>query len=288
VVLQKADKKELSDKRQLTLIDTSEESNLKQRVYALFQQFPRISPKEACRMLNLSHAEKGHTIRTYLSGFRCQSNFGNIPSVPISLPHWRKWRWNPVVFTEEGRDKALSSGWRVSKNRNKMLVFRHGLGSVEWFQNGTVWLVLRGSSSLGNAKTLVCRAFCWLSDSDLSRLCEGSLREFSRQWVFETGSKLPRFEISQFQKSHGLRIFTDRSHPTSVEIEELEPLYLQMIIDQQNKFGENLRSHLDLVQSLNAESKKRVADYDNWRISHSPGSGGSLLRRFWAVMTTPL
>jgi hypothetical protein len=73
-----------------------------------------------------------------------------------------------------------------------------------------------------------------------------------------------------------------------VEVEELEPIYLQMMLDLQNKLGDNIRDHLDLVKVLIGESQKRADDYDSWRTAHSPGPGGSVLRKFWTVMTTPL
>ena len=216
--------KEKENNYQLIVNDTSEQDTIKQRALALFQQNQKIKAKQACSKLNLPYDEKGKLINNYLSEFRYHLKFGNIPSEPKSLPHWRKWVWNSVVFSEEAHSRALCCGWRESRNRNGMLVFSGGLGSVEWFRNGTVLVLVKGSSHLGRAKTLFCRAFSFLSDDELKVLCSGSLREFGRHWVFDQEKEMPRFEIDQFRKSHGLRIFSDRSHPTAVEVEELEQI----------------------------------------------------------------
>lgn len=244
---------------QLIVTDTSEHDAIKQRALALFQQNQKIKAKQACSELNLSYHEKGKLINTYLSEFRYQLKIGNIPSVPKTLPHWRKWVWNSVVFSDETHNRALCCGWKESKNRNRMLVFSDRLGSVQWFRNGTVLILMKGSSNLGMAKTLFCRAFSFLSDDTLNELCSGSLREVGRHWVFEQGKDMPRFEIDQFQKSHGLKIFSDGSHPTAVEIEETVPIYLQDMIEVQNKLAENIRAHLDLIETWKRESEERSA-----------------------------
>lgn len=287
-----------NEKRNVTVGYTSGEETLKQRVYTLFQQNQSLTAKKACSILHLSIRDKGQTIRNYLSEFRCNPHFGRVPSTAHNLPHSRKWLGSKVVFSVRAEKKALSCGWRVSKNRNRMLVYRHGLGSVEWFRNGTVLVHVRGSSNVGVAKTLFCRAFSWLDDAELLRLCEGPFREFKRQWVIEQGKAFPRFEIKQFEKSHGLRIFSDGSHPTAVEVEETVPLYMQPMIEQQNRLAENLeilsresKIHLEMIEIWKREAAERAAAYSGCVGSGSPGLAEGFwvrMREVWRLLVTPL
>jgi len=247
-------------------------------------QNPRITPKQACLQLRISYHKHGHTVRTYLSEFRCQYENSAGAYWAKNLPHWRRWEWNKVEMTEQRLSEALSNGWRNVKNKNGMRQFKSSEGSVQWYPGGSVVICLRGSSNLGRAKGLFCLAFSWLSDSEKLSLCEGSFREVGRHWVFDQEKPMPRFSINQFQKSHGLRIYSDGSHPTAIEAEETVPLYLQNIITAQNLLAQNLRSHLELIENWKREAEERAAALSMNRNL----SGEGFWRRFWAVMTTPL
>lgn len=264
---------------------SSGERTLKEKAYALFCQNPRIKAKQVCSFYHIPYTEHGQTINNYLSGFRYNPNYGHIPSEPKNSPHCRKWVWNKVVFSDEGRSEALSHGWRLSKNRNRMLVFKDRLGSVQWFESGTVLVLLRGCSRLADAKTLFWRSFSWLGDEECSRLCEGSLREVGRHWVFDVGVELPRFKLPFFRKTHGLTIKSNGSHPGKLEVvETAAPLYLQDFITTQKLLAQNIRSHLELIENWKKESEERAAAHSE---DHSKSDEG-FWRKFLRVMTTPL
>lgn len=140
-----------------------------------------------------------------------------------------------------------------------MLVFRDKLGSVQWFESGTANVLPKGSSNLADAKTLLCRAFTWLDNLELSSLCEGSPREIGRHWVFDVGVDLPRFKLPFFRKTHGLTIKSDGSHPGKLEVVETVPLYLQETNNTLSLFAENIRAHLELIRVLTIEAEERAA-----------------------------
>lgn len=275
---------------------SSEERTLKEKTCILFCQNSRIKAKQVCSFYNLPYGKHGPTINNYLSEFRSNLKYGHIPSEPKNAPHWRKWVWNKVLFCDKGRSEALSNGWKESRNRNGMLVFKDKLGSVGWFQNGTVLVLLKGCSNLAMAKTLFCRAFMWLSDLELSRYCEGSSREVGRHMVFFVGKEVPKFEIDYYKKSHGLRIFSDRSHTNAVEVEETEPLYLQGILRVQEMFKDNMNDHLVLVNSIGKAAtsleKAAVVLRGTSELQNSQkeicSSGEGFWRKFLRVMITSL
>ena len=268
-----------------------EEKTLKEKIYTLFSKNPNIKAKKACEVYYLSYKDKGQTVNNYLSKFRSNLKDGYIPSEPINSPHCRNWVWNKVVFSDERKSEALSNGWKQSRNRNRMLMFRDKLGSVQWFETGTANVMPKGSSRLADAKSLLCRAFSWLDVMELSRLCEGSIREVSRHWVFDVGVNLPRFKLEFFKKTHGLTIRSDGSHPGKIEVEETVPLYLQetnRTLQETNKtlnlFAENIRAHLKLVEVLTKEAEKRAAVHS----MDQTNSGEGFWIKFLRVMVTPL
>jgi len=263
---------------------SSEEKTLKEKTYTLFCQNPRTKARKVCSFYHIPYKEHGQTINNYLSRFRYNQKYGHIPSEPKNSLHCRKWVWNKVPFSIEGKSEALSNGWRQSSNRNRMLVFKDKLGSVQWFESGTAIVMPKGSSRLADAKTLLWRAFSWLDVMELSRLCDGSCTEFEKHWVFDVGVALPRFKLPFFRDTHGLTIKSDGSHPGKLEVVETVPLYLQNFITTQNLMAQNIRSHLELIERWKRESEERVAAHSE---DHSKSDEG-FWRKFLRVMVTPL
>lgn len=118
-------------------------------------------------------------------------------------------------------------------------------------------LYLRRTLRLADVKALFSKAFQFLSNDDLKRFLDCPLREELRHWVFNVGLPMPRFDIRQFEKSHGIRIFTDGSHPEAVEVEETRPLIMVQFERTLGKFGLEIQAHLNLIQEWQKEAKSR-------------------------------
>jgi len=131
------------------------------------------------------------------------------------------------------REEALNVGWRSSKNRNGVLVFEGSTGAVHWYKGGKVMMYLKHGLTVGHAKGLFAEAFgSIVSDVYLLRLLDASMRTTEKHHVFEVcknGERLPPFKIERFKNSHGLTIYTDGSHPSSIEVKETEPSWLQRL-----------------------------------------------------------
>lgn len=144
-----------------------------------------------------------------------------------------------------------------------MLSFSCRLGGVHWFPSGKVQVFPKGPSTKGHAKTLFCRAFRFLGDDRLSELCKMGFSEECRHYVFPVGKSLPRFDIRNLEKSHGLRILSDGSHPDAVEVIETKPLW-QEDYDRQNKrLYENIKRHLDVMENTEKTSKNSMETSKN-------------------------
>ncbi|MHA1263167.1 MAG: hypothetical protein ACTSSA_13970 [Candidatus Freyarchaeota archaeon] len=130
---------------------------------------------------------------------------------------------------------------------------------------------------LARAKELFCRAFSFLSDEELSRFVDVPLREESRHWVFDLGAPVPRFDIRKFERSHGIRIFADGSHPTAIEVEESTPFWLSKLEKTQELFADNIEKHVQvqevtrklvetLIEMFGVKPEKKRVEKPPWEI----------------------
>lgn len=178
-----------------------------------------------------------------LSEFRSYQKLG-LPQRPHDFPlHKRVFEWENV-----GRGLGVDLvgfGWVAVRNRNGMFVFRCDLGSVHWYAGGLVRLYVRGPVLLARVKELFCRAFVGVLGWEMVQgLLGGRLEEKERKWTFELGQLVPRFDIRKFERSHGIRIFADGSHPTAVHVVETAPFWLDRLEDVQKQLALNLETHL--------------------------------------------
>jgi hypothetical protein len=259
--------------------DNGNTFSVRRKVLDFWMKNQHLTAKPTCEMLDIDYKKHGNYVKRLLCDFRRNPKFGRPLKAQL---HRRVFVWECVsrelLF---GRFPALRSGfvsvfgWKAVANRNGMLVFRDDvLGSVEWFVNGRVLLFLRGSLLLAHAKELFCKAFCWFTPQEWATYLDVPLREESRHWVFEVGKPLPRFEIRQFERTHGLKLYSDGSHPTAVEIEETRPFWLDQWEDVTRRFGDNIEAHLNLIETWKKEAESRVlrTNYDRetlWNQAYS-------------------
>lgn len=274
------------------MVTLDRDQTIKKLVFDIFIENPYLEAVQICKKLNLSHKKHGQYVRNLTSQFRCNPKIG-LPLKPHNrLPHKRIFHW--IVSREllyaalermnGSRDRSFYQGlgWVHVKNRNGMLVYRESevkvfyerrrrapfkvadkpatdFGSIHWFQSGKVIMYLRGEVAFARAKEFFCKAFWFLTDKELSGFVDAPLIEKEKHWVFEVGSLLPRFEIRQFERSHGLRFFVDGSHPTSVEARETEPWWIGELRETTAQLAVQISEHLKLVsawQKESAESRK--------------------------------
>ncbi|MCJ7424703.1 hypothetical protein MUP01_10625 [Candidatus Bathyarchaeota archaeon] len=115
-----------------------------------------------------------------------------------------------------------TDGWVTTRARNRMLLFKNGLGRMELFETGRVNLYVRKPATQGKAYQLFCDGFFKtqvISDVKVLEACLKSIRFKSAHFVFETKQRLPPLTIRLFDESNGVTVKVgDRSHPNSVEV----------------------------------------------------------------------
>ena len=232
------------------------DDSLRKRIYDLWVENPYTAALQVCKKLHLIYRQHGNYANKLLSEFRSYHILGSPLKAHVGLPHRRVFVWRGVrghggvmpVEVARVKNSGGVAGWRFVNNRNDMWVFRDDVGSIHWYCGGLVRLFLRGEVQLARAKELFCRAFLdVLGKEETMRLVGAPLREEAKEWVFELGAPVPRFDIRQFERSHGLRIYADRSHPTGIEIRETEPFWISEFREVTDQFGMEIKEHLKLI-----------------------------------------
>lgn len=256
--------------------------SLRKKVYDLWVENPYLTAQKICEKLGEPYKIHGQYLHNLLSQFRSYYQFGS-PQKAHLFPEHRVFEWERIpreLLPGEGDlEKRLSGwGWKKVVNRNDVWSFHDplGQGSVHWYEatkkGGLVRLYLKGELQLSKAKELFCRAFRWFDANDLRKYLDVPLVEKYRKWTFEMGQPVPRFDIRQFERSHGLRIFTDGSHPTSWHVGESIPFWL----DEQRQatkelgsvvreFGYDIKEHLKLITGAQQFVKEVYEEAKEWR-----------------------
>lgn len=248
----------------------SDNLSIRKRVFEILRKNPYYKPKYICKLLGLRYEEHGHYVSTLKSYFHSYYKIGS-----PQKPHRRVFVWENVPrkllldFIEEktgDRTFYQGLGWRLPKStqRNRFLIYRGSHGTVHWYPSGKVILYLRGSLMLARVKELFSKAFSFLPGDMLLRYLDAPIREESRHMVFDVGGPMPRFEIRHYEKSHGLVIFTDGSHPQSLEVAETNPFWLQEFTEVVSSFGRQIDSHMQLISEWKKEAKERRSRRSLW------------------------
>jgi len=193
--------------------------SIRQAVFSQLDKNPLLTPKSLCKLLGLSYAQYRNYVTKLRNDWKYYHRNGRVPKVS-SVHCWRGWTYVPRVLDRVG---ARGCGWRLSRGRNRMLIWRDALGCMHWFETGRVNLRVRKPANYGKVCQLVCNGFSWTglikSDTILEVVLKG-IRFKGAHEVFETGERLPHAVIDKYTRSNGIIIRVgDRTHPTSVEVE---------------------------------------------------------------------
>ena len=203
---------------------------------------------------------KDQTIRNYMSTWRrLYSRSGVVPRLH------RGFGVLETGFDADLWEVAPSFGWRISRNRNRERLWSESGISLGWHRNGTVVFRFKDFRPQGHLLGVFVRAF-WrvlLSTGKGERevfACLDMLfkERYSHRGfhsVYETWQHLPKLTVKDFKRSHGITIkLADGSHPTALEVEQVEPFWFPKIEKVLDRLGAEIESHLALIKSWREES----------------------------------
>jgi hypothetical protein len=211
------DRKHFSSSRRPNDYDGYDES-LRQRVFRELDKNPLLTPSTLRSVLKLNDKTSLQLLANYKTQWR--HTYRNERGLKCSSHGWRGWCYLPNGGAL--RTKAVDVGWKLSRARNRWLLWKDRLGRLQWFETGRVNLYVRKPPNLGRAYQLICNAFSFtglITDIKvLEEILEG-VRFKGAHYVFPVGERLPKLTIDLFQKSNGIVIKVgDDTHPDSLEV----------------------------------------------------------------------
>ena len=221
------------------------EASLRQRVFKALDKNPLLTAKSLGKVLELSidlqDYYKGY-FKKLKSEWKCHhiKEQGSICSCPDDVHNvfyrgvlpkvvgdfirknlfevWERAGWDRWAYPERFDSQT---GWRLTRSKNKYLLYKSSLGRIRLFQTGTVEIFVRKPANLGKCKQLFSDAFTrHYLVSDL-KVIDGFFAGLMRRFhaTYKTGQRMPYMKITTFEDTHRLTFVTgDRTHPDCVEI----------------------------------------------------------------------
>ena len=213
------------------------DGSLRQRVFKALDKNPLLTAKTLGKVLELTSEEQQY-YKGYLKKLKSVwkhthlKERGSIRSCPdevhnvfyrgkLSVDFAKLVRGRLSDFSSKEGALLRLSGWKVSRARNRFLLFKNMLGRIRFFETGTVELFVRKPASLGKCKQLFSDAFTRnyvVTDIRvMDQFFAGLMRRFHA--TYKTGQRLPYMKITTFEDTHRLiTVLGDRTHPDCVEI----------------------------------------------------------------------
>ena len=193
--------------------------SLRQRVFREFDKNPLLTPSTLRSVLKLDDRTSLQVLANYKTQWR--HNYRNERGLKCSTHAWRGWCCLPKGLGGI-RTRAVEVGWKLSRARNRWLLWKDRLGRLQWFETGRVNLYVRKPANLGKAYQLICNGLSFtglVTDMKVLEEILKGVRFKGAHYVFPMGQALPKLTIDLFQKSNGLVIKVgDDTHPDSLEV----------------------------------------------------------------------
>jgi len=235
--------------------------SLRQRVFRELDKNPLLTPSTLRSVLKLDDKMSLQLLANYKTQWR--HNYRNERGSKCSSHAWRGWCYLPNGGPAGIRTRAVEVGWRLSRARNRWLLWKDRLGRLQWFETGRVNLYVRKPANLGKAYQLICNAFSFtglITDMKVLEEVLSGLRFKGAHYVFPVGQRLPKLTIDLFQKSNGIVIKVgDDTHPDSLEVLATYPDWAERnerILEQVNEVLKRL-----FEPSGNLQSKRGDVNY---------------------------
>jgi len=204
-----------------------------------------LTAKNLCRILDLPYLPN----RDYINHIRSKWKYDFKSRVGGKCLRFHNVRASATVPVTLMRGIAESVGWRVTRARNRMLVWSERLGRLEWFETGRVNVFIRKPASEGKAVQLLANGFtkCGLiMDIKVWEGVRRSLQFVGEHATLDLGVPLPYSRIELIKDSNGVVVKTgDLSHPTSIEIEFCYPRWAERNENLLNTLLGSLREGLN-------------------------------------------
>jgi len=224
---------------------------IKQTVWEALDKNPLLKPKQLCKLLDLNYEDYRNYVTKLRSDWKYYSR-NRRGLKPLKFHNWRGWVYLPKVVDLKDVDVrrvAVGQGWRVTKAKNRMLVWRDENGQLEWFETGRVNLWIRKPANLGKACQLLSNGFfktALIYDIRVFTPFLKTIRFKGASATVDLGERLPYSRIEFLKDSNGVVVtLGDRSHPTSVEIDFYLPKWAERMEQTVTSFVNTLEKMMN-------------------------------------------
>jgi hypothetical protein len=163
--------------------------------------------------------------------------------------------------------KAVSVGWRLSKNRNKILLWDEpGLGRVQWWETGSVLVHVAKPIQMARVKTLLYHAFNntgLIYNWEIMAQFVNSADWYSSHDTYDTpdNKPLPYMKITTYEVLGVKAIKTgDFSHRNKLEVEVAKP----KIVERYEELIGLLKSNADVSNEVLAKNSKIIEQFNEY------------------------
>jgi hypothetical protein len=195
--------------------------SLKAKVYQYFREHPRatgrLDHKKVAFDLGLDYDTEKLYLYRLAHDFRSDLKSGQ-GLKGLDWHHWHGWIY---ALKSVSREAAVAAGWIRTSARNRYLLWKDGLGRLEWHESGRIKVWIKKPVSEGKKLQLLANAFCktfLITDIKLFTEWAKTLRMKGVHCAADTGYELPYLKLDLFKETNGIVIVSgDSSHRTSIE-----------------------------------------------------------------------
>lgn len=192
---------------------------------------------------------------------------------PLSQVYIEKISMEASKIRPGSKDKKPIGSWYVIPNRNRMREFHNEHLTVRIFPiSGTARILPAYVMPFEHLRIYLENAlFLGGLSIEESEKLSWEIIPSSRSKTFHVGRVDP-FKIDYYEKSLGMVIKADGSHPRHIEVDEKFPAWTKILIQSnidlsntQKELSENMRSHIEVLKSINESFQEFLKVLKKWR-----------------------
>ena len=274
--------------------DTNDSLRVTERIRKFLWKFPKSSPKEACRILNLNYKKYRNMVtveKCNLKKWMGTKVLGRLPK-PLLSAHRVEWELEKsldmvtlvrLCTAAAKRRPRLSDPrpvgeWYVIPNRNGMREFHNEFVTVRIFpKSGTVRILAGQEMDFSTLQRHVKIAFLKGGlDPETADVKARLLVPATKHRTFRVGPVTP-FKIDFYKDSLGLTFGADGSHPEHIETAENWPSWIKPQLnaiheqtDAIKALTEQITLHLDVMRGIGDATKDLRVSTDLLRKTLEP------------------
>jgi hypothetical protein len=254
------------------LYNTSNDNKVSLKIGDYLSKYPNTSPKECCRILNISHKVYGNRVRQIKHRIKKRKESivpvtqdGRVVKAHKTVHHTEYNFKEPMpesyilVIEEKAKKVRIKGEWYHSPNRNKQLYYFDDDVSIRIYpKSGTCRINARRDMPFEELRVKIENIFAEIlpARSTLSSCFKdmiNGLQVSQRHRIFPVGPLTP-FKNRFYRDSLGFDILSDKSHPEHLEVHEHWPTWIPTLFEGIRELKKSVDANTQALHDLRNES----------------------------------